>query len=104
MRSPARPGSNRTGLRGSANRSPQNTLQLAVEKEFCAWRLEAGAAAAGRKSPSLWDFLCTPGAQVPDMSRIFRETENRVISTSYVVELRGFEPLTSAVRLQRSPI
>jgi hypothetical protein len=25
-------------------------------------------------------------------------------TTDYLVELRGFEPLTSAVRLQRSPI
>ena len=33
-----------------------------------------------------------------------RETENYAISSSEVVELRGFEPLTSAVRLQRSPI
>jgi hypothetical protein len=34
--------------------------------------------------------------QVPDMSRIFRENANPVISTGWLVELRGFEPLTTA--------
>src|SRR5271165_1325626 len=88
-------GSQETGLRGSANRSPQNALQLAAEKEFGAWRPEAGVAAAGRKSQSLWDFLCTPGAQVPDMPRIFRKTVNRVISMGWLVERREFEPHAS---------
>jgi hypothetical protein len=36
--------------------------------------------------------------------RPFRQTEIPSISTGWLVELRGFEPLTSAVRLQRSPI
>jgi hypothetical protein len=31
-------------------------------------------------------------AQAPDMSGISRETENRAVSSSYLVELRGFEP------------
>ena len=76
-------------------------MQLAAEKEFCAWRLPAGAAALGRKSQSLQDFLCTLGAQVSDMSRISRETENRAISISWVVELRGFEPMAHRGRRDR---
>jgi hypothetical protein len=85
-----------------SNRSPQNAMQLAAEKEFCAWRLAAGTTALGRKPQSLQDFLCALGAQAADMSRISRETENHAISGSYVVELRGFEPLTSAVRALRA--
>jgi len=37
------------------------------------------------------------------MSWIFRETENRAISNSCVVELRGFEPLISVVRVPCAP-
>ena len=74
-------------------------MQLAAEKKFCAWRLPAGAAALGRKSKSLQDFLCTLGAQVSDMSRISRKTENRAISRSWVVELRGFELRTLGMRI-----
>jgi len=84
---------NRTGLRRNANRSPQDATQLAAEKEFCAWRLPAGAAAGGQKSRSLQDFLCAPGAQVADVSEVSRETENPAISPSCVVGLRGFELL-----------
>ena len=83
-------GGRRTALRRNANRSLQNAPQLAAEKELGARRPEAAAAAAGRKSQSIWGFLCAPGAQVPDMSRTFRETDNPVISTGWLVELRGF--------------
>jgi hypothetical protein len=89
-------GCNRTGLRGNTNQSPQDAMQLAAEKEFCAWRLPAYATAIGRKSQSLYDLFRTPRAQAPDMSGISRETGNRAISNICVVELRGFEPLTSA--------
>ena len=67
-------------------------MQLPTEREFCARRPEAGTAAKGRISQSLWDFLCTLGAHVSDMSGTFGETENRAISTSWVVEQGGFEP------------
>ena len=40
-----RPCCNRTGLCGKTNQSPQDAVQLAVEKEFCAWRLPADASA-----------------------------------------------------------
>ena len=81
----------------NANRSLANATQLSTETEFCTRRPEAGTAAAGRKSQSPWGLLCAPRMQVPDMTWIFRETENHVISNSCVVELRGFEPLTSGV-------
>ncbi len=38
------------------------------------------------------------------MSGYFRPSEITSFYADYLVELRGFEPLTSAVRLQRSPI
>ena len=95
---------NRTNLRRNANQSPPNAMQLATEREFCTRRPEAGIAAKGLISQSLWDFLCTLGAHVSDMSGTLRETESPAVSISWLVELRGFEPLTSAVRLQRSPI
>jgi hypothetical protein len=37
------------------------------------------------------------------MSRHFRRREITSLCADCLVELRGFEPLTSAVRLQRSP-
>ena len=86
---------NRTNLRRDANQSPPNAMQLRTEREFCAWRTEAGTAAKGRISQSLWDFLCTLGAHVSDMSGTFRETENRAISTNGLVEPDGIEPTTS---------
>ena len=73
---------NRTNLRRNANQSPPNAMQLPTEREFCARRPEAGTAAKGRISQSLWDFLCTLGAHVSDMSETFRETENHAISIS----------------------
>ena len=51
-------------------------MQLPTERESCARRSEAGIAAKGRISQSLWDSLCTLGAHVSDMSGTFRETEN----------------------------
>jgi hypothetical protein len=82
---------NRTGLRRNDNRSPQDATELATEKEFCAWRLRAGATSGGNKSWSLQHFLCAPGAQVADISEVSRETETLAISASCVVEQRGFE-------------
>ena len=72
-------------LRRNANQSPPNAMQLPTEREFCARRPEAGTAAKGRISQSLWDFLCTLGAHIPDMSGTFGETENRAMSISWVV-------------------
>src|SRR5271166_3762072 len=66
-----------------------------METDFCAWRPQAGTGTAGRKSQSLWGFLCTLGAHVEGMSRILRETEGRVVSNSWLVEQRGFELRTS---------
>src|SRR5271166_2324507 len=67
-------------------------MQLSTETESCPWRLEAGNAATGRKSQSLWAFLCPHGAHVPDISGTFRETKKRAISMSWLVERRGFKP------------
>jgi hypothetical protein len=83
---------NRTGLRRNANQSPQDATQLAAEKEFCAWRLRAGASAGGDRSRSLQDFLCALGAQVTEVSEVSRETRSLAISASCVVERDGFEP------------
>jgi hypothetical protein len=38
------------------------------------------------------------------MSGYFHPLEITPLRAGFLVELRGFEPLTSAVRLQRSPI
>jgi len=92
---------NRTGLRRNANRSPQDAKQLAAEKEFCAWRLPAGAAAGGQKSRSLQDFLCAPGTQVADVSEVFRETENPAISASWRTQ-SGETGLRDRARLEPS--
>jgi hypothetical protein len=81
-----------TTLRRNANRSPQGAMQLAAETEFCAWRLEVGTVARGRKPQSLQDFSCAQALRVPDRSATFMETENHAIPISCVVELRGFEP------------
>ena len=92
-----------TAHRGGANRSPQNALQLAAEKEFGAGRQEAAAAAAGRKSQSLWDFCALPVRKYRICRAIFRETDNPVISTGWLVEPDGIEPTTSSMPLKRSP-
>jgi hypothetical protein len=42
--------------------------------------------------------------QAAGMSCYSVEEEITPVRADYLVELRGFEPLTSAVRLQRSPI
>jgi hypothetical protein len=78
-----------TTLRRNANRSPQDVMQLAAETEFCAWRLEVGTVARGRKPQSLQDFSFAQPLHVPDKSRTFMETKNHTIPISCVVELRG---------------
>jgi hypothetical protein len=74
-----------TTLRRNANRSLQDAMQLAAETEFCAWRLEVGTVARGRKPQSLQDFSCTPAGHVPDMSGTFMETQK----SRHANQLRG---------------
>src|SRR5271170_6904670 len=81
-------------------------MQLSAETDFCARRLAARNATGGRKSRSLEGFLCTHGAHVPNITGVFRETENRVISSRCLVERRGFEPMAiaGAVRSRDIPL
>ena len=41
--------------------------------------------------------------QTTEIIKLFCSVETMPIPQEWLVELRGFEPLTSAVRLQRSP-
>ncbi len=85
---------NRLGAtHGSAWRQLQS---LAVEVAGCG--LAAGESAEGmREGHEMEDAAVRAPCQALQMLQDFQGEEN-------LVELRGFEPLTSAVRLQRSPI
>jgi hypothetical protein len=46
----------------------------------------------------------TPPRQATEQSGFFKPPVGMPVRGDWLVELRGIEPLTSAVRLQRSPI
>jgi hypothetical protein len=82
--------------------NPSQTATL--ETEICGERLStARAANEPWRRPKR---LSRPTVAVASRENVvlFCEGGNHAKTRGLVVELRGFEPLTSAVRLQRSPI
>ena len=67
------------------NRSLQKLLNWLAEKVFDAQRPGVQIDGGSRYFQSLMGAFCTFGPQVPDMSALFREAENHVISNVWVV-------------------
>jgi hypothetical protein len=84
--------SNRSAAK--SNRSLQKLLNWLAEKVFDAQRRGVRIDAGSRYFKSLIGAFCTFGPQVPDISALFRETENHVISNVWLVGRAGLEPAT----------
>jgi hypothetical protein len=69
----------------------QKLLNWLVEKVFEAQRRGVRIDAGSRYFKSLIGVFCTFGPQVPDMSALFLETKNRVISNVWVVGSKSLE-------------
>jgi hypothetical protein len=75
------------------------------EQQFCGQRLSTPRAPSTSRGHGGIDLADRPLPPQPaGMSRYSADEEITSICADLLVELRGIEPLTSAVRLQRSPI
>jgi hypothetical protein len=90
-------GRSRSGAVGTYKQQPW-------KRNFCRQRLSTARAPMSRKDGGmdLADRLMP--SQVAEISSYSANQEITSICADFLVELRGIEPLTSAVRLQRSPI